>query len=139
MKDGEALLPNGLQAAHNTDGYEFSSTNSDTSLPSTTAPNLSPSSPINVVFNEDDCVAITSGIDITARELTLGAAASALYFGRDGGHGLSIGSVGGKSDDAVQGVTFRDSTIVNSQDGCKIKTTSETTGSVDRVTHENIQ
>lgn len=34
-----------------------------------------------------------------------------------GGHGLSIGSVGGRSDNTVKNVTFYDSEIKSSQNG----------------------
>ena len=81
-----------------------------------------------MIFNEDDCVAITSGQNISV---------SNHYC--DGGHGLSIGSIGGKSNNTVSNVTFRDSVIVNSQNGCRIKANSDTTGVVDRVSYENIQ
>jgi polygalacturonase len=47
-----------------------------------------------------------------------------------GGHGLSIGSIGGKSDNVVDGVTFSKSTVSNSENGCRIKTNSGTTGTV---------
>jgi polygalacturonase len=63
---------NGLAAAHNTDGFDISSTDGMVLRDSK-------------VLNQDDCVAITSGNSITV---------SNMYC--DGGHGLSIGSVGGK-------------------------------------------
>lgn len=63
---------NGLAAAHNTDGFDISSTDGLVLKDST-------------VLNQDDCVAVTSGNNITV---------SKMYC--DGGHGLSIGSVGGK-------------------------------------------
>ena len=81
----------------------------------------------NAVFNQDDCVALTSGQNV--------------IFGNffcNGGHGLSIGSVGGKSNNTVESITFRNSVVINSQNGCRIKTNSDTTGSIDRVTYENI-
>lgn len=82
----------------------------------------------NVVFNEDDCVAITSGQFITVGN-----------FFCDGSHGLSIGSVGGKSNNTVADILFRDSTVQNAQNGARIKTNSGTTGSITRVTYDNIQ
>ena len=96
----------GLPAAHNTDGFDISSTNGLTLRDS-------------VVLNQDDCVAITSGDSITV---------SNMYC--DGGHGLSIGSVGGKSNNNVTNIVFEDSAIVNSQNGARIKTNSGTTGYV---------
>jgi polygalacturonase len=56
-----------------------------------------------------------------------------------GGHGLFIGSVGGRDDNTVSGVTISDSTIVNSQNGVRIKTVSGATGSVSGVTYSNIK
>ena len=81
----------------------------------------------NAVFNQDDCVALTSGENVVIGN-----------FYCDGGHGLSIGSVGGKSNNTVENIVFRDSIVVNSQNGCRIKANSNTTGSVDAVTYENI-
>lgn len=44
--------------------------------------------------------------------------------------GLSIGSIGGKSNNTVDTVTFSNSQVVNSENGCRIKTNSGTTGTV---------
>lgn len=55
-----------------------------------------------------------------------------------GGHGLSIGSVGGRSDNTVSGVTISSSTIKNSQNGVRIKTVSGATGTVKDVTYKDI-
>jgi len=93
-------------AAHNSDGFDISST--DTLTLSNT-----------VVKNQDDCVAVTSGSNILITGMTC-----------SGGHGLSIGSVGGKSNNTVSGITFSDSTITDSQNGCRIKSNSDTTGTV---------
>ena len=96
----------GLAAAHNTDGFDISSCNNTTVRNST-------------VLNQDDCVAVTSGNGITV---------TGMYC--DGGHGLSIGSIGGKSNNNVTNVLFEDSTILNSQNGARIKTNYNTTGYV---------
>ena len=40
-----------------------------------------------------------------------------------GGHGLSIGSVGGRDDNTVENVTFEDSTVTKSVNG-KLSTPS---------------
>lgn len=96
----------GDPAGHNTDGFDISST--DNLI-------LENSS----VSNQDDCVAVTSGTNILVTGMTC-----------TGGHGLSIGSVGGKSDNTVDTITFRNSVITNSQNGCRIKTNSDTTGAV---------
>jgi len=94
----------GLAAAHNTDGFDISSCNNTVLRDST-------------VLNQDDCVAVTSGNNITV---------SGMYC--DGSHGLSIGSVGGKSNNNVTNILFEDSQILNSQNGARIKTNSGTTG-----------
>jgi polygalacturonase len=57
----------------------------------------------------------------------------------DGGHGLSIGSVGGKSDNDVSNVLFTNSVVKNSENGARIKTNSGTTGSVSNIEWSNIQ
>ena len=95
---------NGLAAAHNTDGFDISSTDGMVLRDSR-------------VLNQDDCVAVTSGNNITV---------SNMYC--DGGHGLSIGSVGGKSNNNVTNILFENSKVLNSQNGVRIKTNSGTTG-----------
>jgi len=55
-----------------------------------------------------------------------------------GGHGLSIGSVGGKSDNNVTNILFSNSTIRNSQNGARIKTNYNTTGFISNITYSNI-
>ncbi|KAJ9623456.1 hypothetical protein H2203_005716 [Taxawa tesnikishii (nom. ined.)] len=104
----------GLPAAHNTDGFDISSTNGMTLRDST-------------VLNQDDCVAITSGDSITV---------SNMYC--DGGHGLSIGSVGGKSNNNVTNILFQDSVVLNSQNGARIKSNFNTTGYIAGITYQNI-
>jgi polygalacturonase len=69
------------------------------------------------VTNQDDCVAVTSGNNVTVTG-----------FCCDGGHGLSIGSVGGKSNNNVTNIVFQDSIVVNSQNGARIKSNADTTG-----------
>lgn len=61
-------------------------------------------------YNQDDCVAVNSGTNI---KFTGGLCS--------GGHGLSIGSVGGRSDNVVENVYFESSTVENSQNGVRIK------------------
>jgi len=63
----------GLPAAHNSDGFGLASCKNTTVRDS-------------IVINQDDCVAVTSGDNIHV---------SNMYC--NGSHGLSIGSVGGKS------------------------------------------
>lgn len=105
--EGDAANSSGNSGvAANTDGFDISSSD-------------------NVVLdsirvhNQDDCVAVTSGSNITIKNMYC-------Y----GGHGLSIGSIGGKSNNTVDGVIFQDSQIINSENGCRIKTNSGKTGTV---------
>ncbi|KAF2798773.1 glycoside hydrolase family 28 protein [Melanomma pulvis-pyrius CBS 109.77] len=79
------------------------------------------------IKNQDDCLAINSGTNIHF----VGGTCS-------GGHGLSIGSVGGRSDNKVDGVVIESSTITNSDNGVRIKTVSGATGSVNNVTYKAI-
>lgn len=80
-----------------------------------------------VVHNQDDCLAINSGSDIT---FTGGSCT--------GGHGLSIGSVGGRDDNDVSNVKIENSKIIDSQNGVRIKTVYGATGSVKDVTYSGI-
>lgn len=99
---------------HNTDAFDVGSSTSIT----ITGAN---------VKNQDDCLAINSGTTI---KFTGGTCS--------GGHGLSIGSVGGRSDNTVSGVTISSSTVTNSENGIRIKTVSGATGTVEDVTFEDI-
>ncbi|KAI1326209.1 glycosyl hydrolases family 28-domain-containing protein [Xylariaceae sp. FL0255] len=118
MDNSEGDAPNsasdGLPAAHNSDGFDIESSDYVT-LDSIK------------VYNQDDCVAVTSGTNIVVNNMYC-----------SGGHGLSIGSIGGKSNNTVNGVTFSNSVVINSQNGCRIKTNSGTTGLVENVTYQNI-
>ncbi|KAL2126648.1 hypothetical protein VTI74DRAFT_475 [Chaetomium olivicolor] len=80
-----------------------------------------------IVKNQDDCLAINSGTNIT---FTGGQCS--------GGHGLSIGSVGGRSDNTVKTVRILNSSISNSQNGVRIKTVYGATGSVSDIKYEGI-
>jgi len=112
--DAPNAKSSGLPAAHNTDRFDIS--NSDTvTIQGTT------------VHNQDDCVAINSGSHITVSGISC-------Y----GSHGLSIGSVGGNDNNTVANVLFENSNVVNSQNGCRIKTNSGTTGTVTGITYQNI-
>ncbi|KAF7596892.1 hypothetical protein BBP40_011937 [Aspergillus hancockii] len=79
------------------------------------------------VKNQDDCLAINSGTNIQF----IGGTCS-------GGHGISIGSIGGRSSNTVKNVKVSGATVVNSDNGIRIKTISGATGSVSGVTYENI-
>lgn len=104
----------GTANGHNTDGFDIGSSTG------VTISNC-------VVNNQDDCVAINSGENISVSNMTC-----------IGGHGLSVGSVGGRTDNDVSNVSFRSSTVANSQNGLRIKTVSGATGSVKNVTWQEI-
>ncbi|QSZ32981.1 hypothetical protein DSL72_002565 [Monilinia vaccinii-corymbosi] len=80
-----------------------------------------------IVHNQDDCLAINSGTNIV---FTGGTCI--------GGHGLSIGSVGGRSDNVVSNVQITSSTVKDSDNGVRIKTVSGATGSVSGVVYRDI-
>jgi galacturan 1,4-alpha-galacturonidase len=63
------------------------------------------------IKNQDHCLAVNSGTDIT---FTGGICS--------GGHGISIGSVGGRSNNVVKNVNISSSSISNSDNGVRIKT-----------------
>jgi len=100
---------------HNTDAFDIGSSTSIT---------ISGAN----VKNQDDCLAINSGTSIVFTGGTC-----------SGGHGLSIGSVGGRSDNTVEDVTIESSTVTNSANGVRIKTISGATGTVKSVTYKNIK
>ncbi|KAF2224140.1 the polygalacturonase [Elsinoe ampelina] len=79
------------------------------------------------IKNQDDCLAINSGTDISFTGGTC-----------SGGHGLSIGSVGGRGDNTVKNIVISNSKISNSQNGVRIKTVYDATGSVSNVTYSGI-
>ncbi|PMD67042.1 glycoside hydrolase family 28 protein [Hyaloscypha bicolor E] len=104
----------GLPAAHNSDGFDLGSSSNFVITDS-------------IVYNQDDCVAISSGNNVTV---------SNMYC--SGGHGLSIGSVGGKSNNNVTNILFTNSQILNSQNGARIKSNFNTTGFISNITYSNI-
>ena len=77
--------------------------------------------------NQDDCLAINSGTSITFTGGTC-----------SGGHGLSIGSVGGRDDNTVKTILIESSTVKASQNGVRIKTVYDATGTVSGVTYKDI-
>lgn len=58
------------------------------------------------VYNQDDCVAINSGTSITVENSVC-----------SGGHGLSIGSVGGRTDNTVSTIVFSNNEVKSSVNG----------------------
>jgi polygalacturonase len=95
------------------------------------------------VYNQDDCVAVNSGTGIT---FTGGLCS--------GGHGLSIGSVGGRSDNTVENVSFTNSQVTKSDNGTfilyqqkcttnyepglRIKASKGKTGTIKGITYSGI-
>jgi polygalacturonase len=79
------------------------------------------------VKNQDDCLAVNSGTDITF----IGGTCS-------GGHGISIGSVGCRFNNDVKNVKILSSSISDSDNGVRIKTVYDATGSVIGVTYKDI-
>jgi polygalacturonase len=81
-RDGEAPnnRSNGLAAAHNSDGFGVKESSNVAIKDSR-------------VYNQDDCVAVTSGDRVVVTGLWC-----------EGGHGLSIGSVGGKGNNNVTNI-----------------------------------
>lgn len=82
---------------HNTDGFDIGSSSNVVIADAK-------------VYNQDDCIAVNSGTNITFTGGTC-----------SGGHGLSIGSVGGRSNNVVDTVTIKDSTISKSTNGAPIQ------------------
>ncbi|KAF2623511.1 glycoside hydrolase family 28 protein [Macroventuria anomochaeta] len=79
------------------------------------------------VYNQDDCVAVNSGTSITFQNGLC-----------SGGHGLSIGSVGGRSSNDVDTVTFYNNVIQNSVNGIRVKASVGDTGTINKVTYNKI-
>ncbi|KAF7578040.1 endo-polygalacturonase precursor [Pyrenophora tritici-repentis] len=69
------------------------------------------------VYNQDDCVAVNSGTDITFKNGFC-----------SGGHGLSIGSVGGRDDNMIDTVTFSNSEVTKSVNRVRVKASAGVTG-----------
>ncbi|KAK2022181.1 family 28 glycosyl hydrolase [Colletotrichum zoysiae] len=79
------------------------------------------------VYNQDDCLSITSGARIVFRD----------GYCR-GSHGLSVGSVGGRDVNNVTDVMIRDSVLDKTVNGIRIKAEHKKEGSVSGVTFQNI-
>ncbi|POS68853.1 polygalacturonase 1 precursor [Diaporthe helianthi] len=80
-----------------------------------------------IVYNQDDCVAVNSGQHVLFKDGFC-----------SGGHGGSIGSVGGRTNNVVRNITFENIHFSNSQQSVRIKTVANETGSVSDVTYRNI-
>lgn len=79
-----------------------------------------------LVKNQDDCFAMRSGSDVIFENNYC-----------SGGHGISIGSVGGRLQNDVARVLMRNNVVQNSANGIRVKTVLNATGSVTNVTFEN--
>lgn len=111
---GDALDSDGDALGHNTDAFDVGDS---------TGVYISDVT----VKNQDDCLAINSGTDISFTGSTC-----------SGGHGISIGSVGGRSDNTVENIYIYNNKIENSQNGVRIKTIYDATGTVKNVTYKDI-
>ncbi|KAF2773251.1 hypothetical protein EJ03DRAFT_305450 [Teratosphaeria nubilosa] len=110
---GDEEDSDGDALGHNTDAFDVSSTDGLYVHDAT-------------VYNQDDCTAVNSGSNMVFENLYC-----------SGGHGLSIGSI--DSDVTVSNITFKDSTVINSENGCRIKTDADATDStVSDITYSNI-
>ncbi|CBX99926.1 hypothetical protein IAQ61_002852 [Plenodomus lingam] len=76
------------------------------------------------VHNQDDCVAVNSGTNITFQNGLC-----------SGGHGLSIGSVGGRADNTVDTVTFNNNVVTKSTNGIRVKAKVGATGKINNVVY----
>ena len=102
------------KGGHNTDGFDIGSSN-------------------NIVidgakvYNQDDCVAINSGTNIVFKNGLC-----------SGGHGLSIGSVGGRKDNVVDTVSFVNNQVTKSVQAIRVKAKANTTGKINKVTYDGL-
>ncbi|KAH9121685.1 hypothetical protein AeMF1_006705 [Aphanomyces euteiches] len=102
--------------AKNTDGFDLSR-NHGVSITN------------NTVLNQDDCLAMQSSVNTLFSSNTC-----------SGGHGISVGSIGGpilNASDIVQGLTVSNNKIINSDNGLRIKTIVNLQGLVTGVTYLN--
>ncbi|RLN31459.1 hypothetical protein BBJ28_00024369, partial [Nothophytophthora sp. Chile5] len=106
----------GDSLAKNTDGFDLSS-NDHVTIQN------------NKIYNQDDCLAMQSSTNTIFSGNTC-----------SGGHGISIGSLGGttvSSADTVSGLTVSGNTIINSVNGIRIKTITGLKGLVSGATYTN--
>lgn len=104
-----------LAAAHNSDGVGVGTQSKNVVIK-----NMN-------IHNQDDCVAVTAADNVSV---------SGMYC--YGSHGLSIGSIGGKTYNNVTNILFTDSTVVASSNGPRIKSNYNTTGYIANITYSNI-
>ncbi|RLN98595.1 hypothetical protein BBJ28_00024426 [Nothophytophthora sp. Chile5] len=104
----------GDDLAKNTDGFDLSKNDGITITG-------------NTIYNQDDCLAMQSSTNTVFSSNTC-----------SGGHGISIGSLGGSSvssSDTVSGLTVKNNKIVDSVNGIRIKTIIDLYGEVTDVTY----
>ena len=102
--------------AENTDGFDLSKNEAVTITGCT-------------IINQDDCLAMQSSTNTVFS-----------YNLCDGSHGISIGSLGGLAVDAsttVRGLTVEGNTIINSDNGLRIKTIGNMKGLISDVKYIN--
>lgn len=110
---GDETDSSGDALGHNTDAFDISSMDTLHVYDVT-------------VYNQDDCVAVNDGSNMLFENMYC-----------SGGHGLSIGSI--KTGKTVSNVTFQDSSVVNSENACRIKTyDTATDASVSDITYSGI-
>ncbi|KAK9139112.1 hypothetical protein Scep_008793 [Stephania cephalantha] len=112
----ESLIIKAPSLSPNTDGIHIENTNNVGIYNS-------------VISNGDDCVSIGSGCyNVDIRNITCGPS-----------HGISIGSLGSHNSRAcVSNITVTDSVIRRSDNGVRIKTWQGGSGSVSKVTFNNV-
>ncbi|XP_018324142.1 polygalacturonase-like [Agrilus planipennis] len=81
----------------------------------------------NIIYNQGDCVAINSGSNIRFENNYCA-----------GGHGVSVGSLGGRSNNIISDVVVKNCEVANSDNGIRIQTEYGKTGSVSDITFEDI-
>uniref|UniRef100_A0A0A9XJC5 endo-polygalacturonase n=2 Tax=Lygus hesperus TaxID=30085 RepID=A0A0A9XJC5_LYGHE len=103
------------KGAHNTDAFDVG-----------TSENIRISD--NFIHNQDDCLAVNSGKNITFERNTC-----------IGGHGISIGSIGGRKNNVVQDVKVRNCKVLDSENGIRIKTVKDATGEVKNILFDDVE
>ncbi|KAK2614720.1 hypothetical protein N8I77_001525 [Diaporthe amygdali] len=111
---GDELNADGDTLGHNTDAFDIN--NADGVVIQNAR-----------VWNQDDCVAVNSGQNVLFKDALC-----------SGGHGGSIGSVGGRTNNIVNNITFENILFEKSQQSVRIKTISNATGEVSNITYRNI-
>ncbi|CAB0000747.1 unnamed protein product, partial [Nesidiocoris tenuis] len=83
-----------VNGGHNTDGFNVEGSSSNITINNC------------IVKNQDDCLSVKSGMDV-------------VFEGNfcSGGHGISIGSVGGRKDNVVERVLMKNNIVADSENG----------------------